>query len=353
MADSEDLLQSNDLRSIRAEVAAEAAGAAPVEVAGPAAAPPEPPEAPPLIAGQDVAVQLDFLREAVEVLEVPDPIGPAFALAADDGREVAGAAASWRAIAEALRPAASVVESEAAAVESAWDGRDSDAFADRLREVGARGAELAAAVADLAESLEAAAGELRGLAREMRELIAGVAEPVCAALQRSEPDLAAAREHLMRARRPAAGLAESAEEVLAGVARRCADLEQRLPPAPAAIPAPASGTPLRTELVAGGPAQVTTAQAEQEPDSEESSATSTGAAVVGGGMAGGMLPMAGMAAMGRAGGSARDRRKKPRAGASTDDLFGAPAPAVDPVLGDAGKKSEGSGKPGEAKDQRS
>lgn len=388
-ADPEDsgMLQSNDLWTVRAAVEPAPAVEHAEGGSGPAV-PAEPPDArsetapPPAepafeIDRQDVVVQLEFLRQAIGILEVPDPFGPEFAVATGAAEQLRPAAESWRAAASVLHPSMSLVSDQAGGIDGCWDGADSDAFVAQVRRIGARGGELADAVTALADALDGAAESLRVLGREMRELIASVAGPVHVALREPDSDLPAAREHLMRVRRPAAGLAESVNETMAAFGRFCAEQEEALPSAPdlagvtggplwtevAGAPslsgpsdsvAPAHSTPAgadsrpSVEAVpdgAGAPAATTAAQAD-DPDATNGadavpaagpSAAATGGAMAGGGMVGGMMPMAGMAGAGAGG---RRRPKRPRARADPAELFGTPAPAAEPVLGDTKKKQQ-------------
>ncbi|MCA1225897.1 hypothetical protein [Saccharopolyspora sp. 6M] len=386
------MLQSNDLRAVRAASAAEAErssapaadvgtaavapGADPVTpgsrspatgieplapgsgAVAPESAAPAPGTEPAAFAADraELPVQLDFLHQSVEVLEVPDPFGPEFAVAGGEWRALPPAAEFWRAAAEALREGTSSAADQVSGVEASWDGADADAFAAALRRIGASGAALAEVADALAAELDAAAGALRELAGEMGLLVAEVAAQVYAALREPGPDLPAAREHLMRVRRPAAGLAESVREVLARLHRFCAAQRDVLPPVPA-VTADGPRNPLWTELAAAGeprtgaapatttPATTSPAQAgnaEQSGDAEQSdegtSAATTGA-VLGGGMVGGMMPLAGMAGLaGAGGGTGRRSQKRPRPKADPAELFGTPPPAADPVLGDTRKK---------------
>ncbi|MCX2733183.1 hypothetical protein OOZ19_23320 [Saccharopolyspora sp. NFXS83] len=390
-ADSGDsgMLQSNDLWTVRAAVeqtpAVEnaeggSASAVPAEPPGAEAETATPPAEPAFeIDRQDVVVQLEFLRQAIGILEVPDPFGPEFAVATGSGEELRPAAESWRAAASVLHPSMSLVSDQVSGIDGCWDGADSDAFVAQVRRIGARGGELADAVTALADALDATAESLRVLGREMRELIASVAGPVHVALREPDSDLPAAREQLMRIRRPAAGLAESVNETMAAFGRFCAEQEEALPSAPGL--AAVTGGPLWTDLAgassspgtsepvapahsapavaesrpsveavpdaegAPGPAATTAAQAD-DPDATNGAdavpaagptAAATGGAMAGGGMVGGMMPMAGMAGAGAGG---RRRPKRPRAKADPAELFGAPAPAVEPVLGDTKKKQQ-------------
>ncbi|MGW0892170.1 WXG100 family type VII secretion target [Saccharopolyspora sp. NPDC002578] len=387
------MLQSNDLWTVRAAVRSEPADAegdpvVPVEPPVAEAAPPAEPAFE--IDRQDVLVQLEFLRQAIGILEVPDPFGPEFAVATGAGEQLRPAAESWRAAASVLHPSMSLVSDQVSGIDGCWDGADSDAFVAQVRRIGARGGELAVAVTALADELDGVAESLRVLGREMRELIASVAGPVHAALREPDSDLPAAREHLMRIRRPAAGLAESVTETMAAFGRFCAEQEDALPSAPdlAAV----SGSPLWTDFGTGTaaepapgdsadptPAVTVAAQADEpaatipaqadEPDTavpaqaDDPAATvsaqaddpdatngadavpaagpaaaATGGAMAGGGMVGGMMPMAGMAGAGAGGGQRRPKR--PRAKADPSELFGTPAPAAEPVLGDTKKKQQ-------------
>ncbi|WP_243791571.1 hypothetical protein [Saccharopolyspora gloriosae] len=416
------MLQSNDLWAVRAAVDAEAVesanagggetapggsakSAAPAEPhgAGSAAEPSATAEPAFVIDRQDVVVQLDFLRQAIRILEVPDPFGPEFAVATGAWKALPPAADAWRAAASGLHPSMSSVAEQAGGIDGCWDGADSDAFVAQLRRIGERGGELADAVTALADALDAATESLRVLGREMRELVAAVAEPVHLALREPDSDLPAAREHLMRIRRPAAGLAESVNETVAALARFCTEQEEALPsapdlapvsgsplwtnvggveaspgspepPAPAqpvpaqpvpAQPAPAEATPADVAPAAEAsrpsvaamldgeapataapePAGTDAAQAD-DPDATNGAeaataagptAAATGGAMAGGGMVGGMMPMAGMAG---SGGGAERRPKRPRPKADPSELFGAPVPATEPVLGDTKKKQQ-------------
>lgn len=385
--DDSGMLQSNDLWTVRAAVEpapanAEGGPAVPAEepVTEVEAAPP-PAEPAFEVDRQDVVVQLEFLRQAIGILEVPDPFGPEFAVATGAGEQLRPAAEHWRAAASVLHPSTSLVSDQVSGIDGCWDGADSDAFVAQLRRIGARGGELADAVTALADALDGAAESLRVLGREMRELIASVAGPVHVALREPDSDLPAAREHLMRIRRPAAGLAESVAETMAAFGRFCAEQEDALPSAPdlAAV----TGGPLWTEVVETGaaakpahgeqgprpesaatisaqvddpaamvfaptddPAATVSAQAD-DPDATNGAdavpaggpaAAATGGAMAGGGMVGGMMPMAGMAGAGAGG---QRRPKRPRAKADPAELFGTPAaPAAEPVLGDTKKKQQ-------------
>ncbi|MEV0085673.1 WXG100 family type VII secretion target, partial [Saccharopolyspora sp. NPDC050642] len=342
----------------------------------------------------EVAEHLDYLSRVADELDFANSIPADLAELVGRHEELLEAARVWRKGAESIEHAAEGVQGKLGGIDSAWQGKDADAFLGHIREVGVAGHDLVDTMRALADVLDHTVEALQSQFEDLGALVAEAADSVSGALLEPEDGHKRARKHLAELAQPAQELTESISDSYRAFARFCDDvaagrsagpakLEHRMPaeawdfnapaaPAPAdpaaAEPAAASGggepaggaggggsaggaVGASGTAAAGGAEQEltpgdTTRAGEPSAVPPAAAAAAGGAAVAGGaaagGMYGGMMPMGGMAG-GQGGG--QERKNQSRLKSKPEELFGMPPDAAPPVFGETQRDKPEPAKP--------
>ncbi|MFI0468830.1 hypothetical protein ACH347_32540 [Saccharopolyspora sp. 5N102] len=352
----------------------------------------------------EVAEHLDYLSRVADELDFANSIPADLAELVGRHEGLLEAARVWRKGAESIEHAAEGVQGKLGGIDSAWQGKDADAFLGHIREVGVAGHDLVDTMRALADVLDHTVEALQSQFEDLGALVAEAADSVSGALL--EPDgHKRARKHLAELAQPAQELAESISDSYRAFARFCDDvaagrsagpakLEHRMPaeawdfsapaaPAPAdpaaAEPAAAGGggasgggkpaggaggggsagggggaVGASGTAAAGGAEQElapgdTTRAGEPSAIPPAAAAAAGGAAVAGGaaagGMYGGMMPMGMMGGMAGGQGGGQERKNQSRLKSKPEELFGTPPDAAPPVFGETQRDKPEPAKP--------
>ncbi|SDX46493.1 Predicted nucleic acid-binding protein, contains Zn-ribbon domain [Saccharopolyspora shandongensis] len=346
----------------------------------------------------EVAEHLDYLSRVADELDFANSIPADLAELVGRHEELLAAARVWRKGAESIEHAAEGVQGKLGGIDSAWQGKDADAFLAHIHEVGVASHDVVDTMRALADVLDHTVEALQSQFEDLGALVAEAADSVSGALLEPDEGHKRARKHLAELAQPAQELAESISDTYRAFARFCDDvaaggstgpakLEHRMPAeawdfnAPAA-PAPAD--PAAAEPAAagvdgggaaggaggGGAAGASGTAAAGGPDQEltpgdttragepsvippaaaaAAGAAAGGAAVAGGaaagGMYGGMMPMGMMGGMAGGQGGGQERKNQSRLKSKPEELFGTPPDAAPPVFGETQRDKPEPAKP--------
>ncbi|MEV0705816.1 WXG100 family type VII secretion target [Saccharopolyspora sp. NPDC050389] len=355
----------------------------------------------------EVAEHLDYLSRIADELDFANSIPADLAELVGRHADLREAAKVWRKSAESVEHAAEGVQGKLGGIDSAWQGRDADAFLAHIRDVGLAGHDLVDTMRALADVLDHTMEALQTQFEDLGALVAEAADSVSGALLEPDEGPKRARKHLAELTQPAQELAESISDTYRAFARFCDDvaagrstgparLEHRMPtkawdfsapaaPAPAepaaAGPAAAGGSAggdasgaggggAAAGVGGGGAAGVSGAAASGDAGQELTPGDTTragepsvippaaaaaaggavgGAAVAGGaaagGMYGGMMPMGMMGGMGGAQGGGQERKNQSRLKSKPEELFGTPPDAAPAVFGETQRERAEPAKP--------
>ncbi|MEU5853161.1 WXG100 family type VII secretion target [Saccharopolyspora shandongensis] len=341
----------------------------------------------------EVAEHLDYLSRIADELDFANSIPADLAELVGRHEELLAAARVWRKGAESIEHAAEGVQGKLGGIDSAWQGKDADAFLAHIREVGVASHDLVDTMRALADVLDHTVEALQSQFEDLGALVAEAADSVSGALLEPDEGHKRARKHLAELAQPAQELAESISDTYRAFARFCDDvaaggstgpakLEHRMPaeawdfnapaaPAPAdpaaAEPAAAGadgaggggsagvgGGGAAGTAAAGGPEQEltpgdTTRAGEPSVIPPAAAAAAGGAAVASGaaagGMYGGMMPMGMMGGMAGGQGGGQERKNQSRLKSKPEELFGTPPDAAPPVFGETQRDKPEPAKP--------
>ncbi|WP_033291211.1 WXG100 family type VII secretion target [Amycolatopsis jejuensis] len=279
---------------------------------------------------------LAYVTDLARELGVTDPVGTYYRPITGRWEDLGAEAERLRGAARTAARVSTDLADDLGRIDASWSGPDADAFVAYLGEIRAasEGAE---------DALDALAGSLDQLTESLRR-IAGAAEEVlvdAADLLSESAMLPAggtrARSQLRETEQSLKSLHESAIEVLRQFGTLCDGVD-----APAGRQAsielrhhyPAHQFRLHDADTGGADEVVSASSAENSPPDKETAAAPQPDSDQGSGMS--VMPMmgfAGIGGMGGLGGGGRSRKPKQRTAGTTSELFGEPAPAAPPLIG--------------------
>ncbi|MEV5539270.1 WXG100 family type VII secretion target [Saccharopolyspora shandongensis] len=211
----------------------------------------------------EVAEHLDYLSRIADELDFANSIPADLAELVGRHEELLAAARVWRKGAESIEHAAEGVQGKLGGIDSAWQGKDADAFLAHIREVGVASHDLVDTMRALADVLDHTVEALQSQFEDLGALVAEAADSVSGALLEPDEGHKRARKHLTELAQPAQELAESISDTYRAFARFCDDvaaggstgpakLEHRMPAEAWDFNAPAAPAP--TDPAAAEPA---------------------------------------------------------------------------------------------------
>ncbi len=301
----------------------------------------------------EVGPELDYLSGISRRLGVRDLVADYFTPVLGDWNDLQEEAERWRKAGLVAEHVTRDLTKPLGKLDSAWQGKDAEAFVEHMRKVGLAGHDMSDAMHAMGEALDQTAEGIRGIVQDMSRVFAEAAETVSGAAALPLDGDRRVVEALDELHDPAKELHESVRDVLEAFLRLCdgvsgsddfADvkMEHRYPEQNWTFTAPAKpGSP---EPVA------TTPPADTKPAASGGSAGSggSGGGVPGGGGGvpggGGGLPGGDAAERMQPGGStgvSEPRPVEPGARPAAAAAAGAAAGSAGPVAGGAGMMGAG------------
>jgi uncharacterized protein YukE len=341
--------------------------------------------------GEDIkaaaAGHLEYLTKLAGDLGVADVVAMYLTPIVGRWSDLQTEASAWREAAATSGRVSSELGDQLGRLDSAWEGKDADAFIEYIGEVGVAGGDLEDAMNAMADALEDVTGTLRLITVDMTELLTDTAELTSQSAMLPADGEKRARSQLLDAQQSAKALFEAARDVLEGFSRFCAgvdgpdvasrsiEINHPYPRKPFALPEddepapagePAAGTSTTPAALAsddeksgetspsaapddgskGGAGatakdpgkQTASAPGADLADFSAGAITGATAGIAGQSLAsGGMMPMMPMGmgmGGGGGGGGPRNHKSKSRTVTKPSELFGEPDQVVPPVIGE-------------------
>lgn len=336
--------------------------------------------------GRDIeggfAGHLEYLSRLARDLGVPDPVEEYFAPVVGRWSDLHAEADRWRLVGDAAQDVTEQLNTPLGKLDAAWDGEAADSFIAYMQRIGLAGQDLSDAMLALADVLDITADGIREIVAQLAAVLGETAETASQAMVVPVQGDERTRQYLDLVRRPTKELFEAVRQILEAFVRLCEGIDGSQafeqitmahtfpaenwtfaqPTVPEAPEAPADAATDPASLGGGGggggggagvggfggggagggaaaPAPGTggyTFATEQPPPPkpEQVAASAAGGGQDGArrGM-GGMMPMAPMMGMGQGGGN-EDHKSRSRLVGDPQDIFGTPAKASAPVIGD-------------------
>ena len=179
--------------------------------------------------GEDIkataAGHLEYLTKLAQDLGVADVVETYLTPIVGRWSDLQTEASAWREAAETSGRVSSELGEQLGRLDSAWEGKDADAFIDYIGEVGVAGGDLEDAMNAMADALEDVAGTLRLITVDMTELLTDTAELTSQSAMLPADGEKRARSQLLDAHQSAKSLFEAARDVLDGFSRFCAGVD--------------------------------------------------------------------------------------------------------------------------------
>jgi uncharacterized protein YukE len=325
-----------------------------------------------------VVAQLGYLSRLARHLGTADPVEEYFAPVVGRWSDLHAEAERWRLVGEGAGQVTEALTTPLGKLDAAWDGEAAESFITYMQQVGLAGNDLSDAMIAMANVLDTTANGIREIVVQLAGVLADTAETASEAMALPVQGDDRTREYLDLMRRPTKELFESVRQILEAFVRLCegVDGEQAFEqvamahtfptdnwaaPAVTAPPTPAPPVDDSTQSAelaggaggggagggigggaAGGGAPANplgpgnTVAGEQVARMDAPAAAASGAAAGGtpakgaGGMP--MMPMMPMGGQGQ--GGDEDHKSRSRVVGDPADIFGKPAKASAPVIGD-------------------
>ncbi|SDY64645.1 hypothetical protein SAMN05421504_106246 [Amycolatopsis xylanica] len=292
---------------------------------------------------------LEYLSMLAEQLGVNDPVKDYLNPVVGKWEQLGAEAAKWRTAAAAAGRVSDELATDLGKLDTAWSGKDADAFVVYIEQINIAGADVEDAMNAMATALDDVAGAVKEIADELNELLVDTAELTSETALLPVGGDKRARAQLVEAQESAKALYEAARDVLEAFGRFCDGVDGP-DAATRTIEISHRYPEKRFKLhdiidAAAADAESTTASS-AAPDSQQQHQDSTdgnlapvagvaAGAVVGGGMGMMMPPM--MGGMAAGGGGGQTHKPKQRQQTKPAELFGEPEQVVPPVIGETEK----------------
>jgi uncharacterized protein YukE len=337
-----------------------------------------------------VVAQLDYLSRLARHLGTADPVEEYFAPVVGRWSDLHAEAERWRIVGEGAGQVTEALTTPLGKLDAAWDGAAADSFIAYMQQVGLAGNDLSDAMVAMADVLDTTANGIREIVVQLAGVLAETAETASEAMAAPVQGDDRTREYLDLMRRPTKELFEAVRQILEAFVRLCegVDGEQAFeqvamahtfpadnwaapsvtaPPTPAP---PVDDTTEKAELPGGGagggggglgggigggiggggigggsgggaganplsPGNTVAGEQVARMDAPPPAAAgaATAGAAAGKGMGGSpMMPMMPMGAQGQ--GGDEEHKSRSRVVGDPADIFGKPAKASAPVIGD-------------------
>jgi uncharacterized protein YukE len=330
-----------------------------------------------------VVAQLNYLSRLARHLGTADPVEEYFAPVVGRWSDLHAEAERWRIVGEGAEQVTEALTTPLGKLDAAWDGEAAESFIAYMQQVGLAGNDLSDAMIAMADVLDTTANGIREIVVQLAGVLADTAETASEAMTLPVQGDDRTREYLDLMRRPTKELFEAVRQILEAFVRLCegVDGEQAFeqvamahtfptdnwaapevtaPPTPAPPAPPVDDKTEAAELSGGGGgggagggiggggigggaaaanplAPGNTVAGEQVARMDAPAATAAAAATTGGtpGRGTGGMPMMPMMPMGGQGqGGDEDHKSRSRVVGDPADIFGKPAKASAPVIGD-------------------
>ncbi|GAA3461097.1 WXG100 family type VII secretion target [Saccharothrix longispora] len=129
----------------------------------------------------EVGAELDYLSGISRRLGVRDLVADYFAPVLGDWEDLHDEAGRWRRAGLVAEHVTRDLTGPLGKLDSAWQGRDADAFVDHMRQVGLAGHDMSDAMHAMGEALDGTAEGVRGIVEDMSRVFAEAAEAVSGA----------------------------------------------------------------------------------------------------------------------------------------------------------------------------
>ncbi|MDQ2582520.1 WXG100 family type VII secretion target [Saccharothrix yanglingensis] len=129
----------------------------------------------------EVGAELDYLSGISRRLGVRDLVADYFAPVLGDWDDLHDEAGRWRRAGLVAEHVTRDLTGPLGKLDSAWQGRDADAFVDHMRQVGLAGHDMSDAMHAMGEALDGTAEGVRGIVEDMSRVFAEAAEAVSGA----------------------------------------------------------------------------------------------------------------------------------------------------------------------------
>ncbi|MEU5694323.1 hypothetical protein [Actinosynnema sp. NPDC020468] len=239
--------------------------------------------------GREIAASvgdsLDYLTGISRRLGVRDLVAEYFAPVLGQWEELHAEAERWRRAGVVAEHVARDLTAPLGRVDSAWQGRDADAFVAHMQQVGLAGQDTSDALLAMADALDLTASAVRDVVEDMARVFSDAADTVSEAAALPLDGDRRVVEALEDLHKPARDLHDSVRDVLEAFARLCDELADEPPtthayparnwsPAPSTTSAAAVNPARRPEIATGTPDP--TAAASPAPAASATGSTGSG-----------------------------------------------------------------------------
>jgi uncharacterized protein YukE len=186
----------------------------------------------PVITGPDgkdvedsVGGYLDYLSQLARQLGVPDPVEEYFAPVVGRWSDMHAEAERWRAAARTADAASAALTTPLGGLDSAWRGKDAEAFVQYMDKVGLAGNDLSDAMTGMGQALDKTADGVREIVQQLAGVLADTAETSSQAMTVPAKGDQRVREHLDHMHRPTKDLFDAVRQVLEAFVKLCDGVE--------------------------------------------------------------------------------------------------------------------------------
>jgi uncharacterized protein YukE len=331
-----------------------------------------------------VVSQLDYLSKLAKHLGVADPVEEYFAPVVGRWSDLHAEADRWRLVGEGAEQVTEALSKPLGKLDAAWDGAAAESFIAYMQQFGLAGHDLSDAMIAMADVLDKTANGIREIVVQLAGVMSETAETASEAMALPVQGDDRTREYLDLMRRPTKELFEAVRQILEAFVALCEGTKGEnafqavtmahtfpqenwvAPQPPAADPAPGTPPPddgTEKAGVGGGggggvgggggglggggggggatptplaPGNTVGSEVFPRTDAPAAASAAPGSGGGGAGRAGGGMPMMPMMPMGGGQGQGGDGEHKSRSRVVGDpqDIFGKPAKASTPVIGD-------------------
>ena len=169
----------------------------------------------------EVGPELDYLAGISRRLGVRDLVADYFAPVLGDWNDLAEEAERWRKAGLVAEHVTRDLTKPLGKLDSAWQGKDADAFVEHMRKVGLAGHDMSDAMHAMGEALDQTAESIRGIVEDMSRVYAEAADAVSGAAALPVDGDRRVVEVLDELHDPAKELHESVRDVLEAFLRLC------------------------------------------------------------------------------------------------------------------------------------
>lgn len=172
-----------------------------------------------------VAGHLDYLSRLAQQLGVSDPVEDYFTPSVGRWSELHDEAERWRSAAKTADQATTSLTKPLGSLDSAWRGKDAEAFVQYMDKMGLAGNDLSDAMNGMAKALDKTANSVREIVQQLAGVLADTAETSSQAMATPAKGDQRVRQHLDEVRKPSKDLFDQVRQVVEAFVKLCDGIE--------------------------------------------------------------------------------------------------------------------------------